>query len=143
MQQTRQIISARQLQKLARNDNPVFLAIIRQTYECPQRRGNKGNKRSSHRVPNSAPAHDMTEGEKRKINCETGPKKDISTVAERERQVLSSVPDNYREDLQFLIEEYLDIFPEKLPKGVHPSQEVQHHIEIESDSKTPTDHHIC
>ena len=33
--------SARQLQKLAKNDNPVSLAIIKQTNESSQRRGNK------------------------------------------------------------------------------------------------------
>ena len=137
MQQTRQIISGRQLQKLDKNDNPVFVAIIRQTNESPQRRGNRGNKRSPHRVANFAAAHGMTEGEKRKINHEIGPKKDIITIGERQQQLLSSVPVNYRKDLESLIKEYRDIFPEKLPKGVPPSREVQHHIEIEPGSKPP------
>ena len=37
LSQTRQIISARQIQKLAKDDNPVFLAIVRQTNETPQK----------------------------------------------------------------------------------------------------------
>ena len=79
----------------------------------------------------------MTEGTRRKINKETGPKKDIITVAERECQVLESVPSSFRKDLGNLIKEYRDIFLEKLPKGVPPLREVQHHIEIELGSKPP------
>ena len=94
------------------------------------------NKRSSHCVANFATAHGMIEGEKWKINRETGPRKDIITVTERERQVLDSVPISHRENLEILIREYRDIFPEKLPKGVPPSREVQHHIEIELGSKS-------
>ena len=85
LSQTRGIISARQIQKSAKDDHPVFLAIVRQTNETPQKRGKKGNERSPHLVANFAAAHGMTEGEKRKINRETGPKKDITSVAETER----------------------------------------------------------
>ena len=95
------------------------------------------NKRSPHRVANFVAARGMTEGEKRKINRETSPRKDIISVAERERQVLDSVPINHRENLEKLIKEYRDIFPENLPKGVPLSQEVQQHIEIEPGSKPP------
>ena len=42
LSQTRQIISARQIQKLAKGDNPVFLAIVRSTNEAPHKRGKKG-----------------------------------------------------------------------------------------------------
>ena len=40
LSQMRQIISARQIQKLANDDNPVFSAIVRQTNETPQKWGN-------------------------------------------------------------------------------------------------------
>ena len=76
------------MQKLAKDDNFVFLSIVRQMDETPQKRGKKGNKRSPNCVASFTAAHGMTEGEKRKINRETGPKKDIISVAERERQVL-------------------------------------------------------
>ena len=79
----------------------------------------------------------MTEGEKRKINRETGPEKDIISFAEREQQVLDSIPENHRKHLQKLIKEYRDIFPEKLPKGAPPLREVQHKIEIEPGRKPP------
>ena len=82
-------------------------------------------------------AHGLTEGQKRLMNRKIGPNKNIVSVAERERQVLDSVSINHRKDLEKLIQEYRDIFPEKLPKGVPPLREVQHKIEIKPGSKPP------
>ena len=73
------MISPRQIQKLAKNDQPIFLAIIRRTNDAPRKRSNK---RSSDRVAKFAAAHGMTEGRKRSINKNIGPKKDIIIVAE-------------------------------------------------------------
>ena len=64
LSQTRQIISARQIQKLTKDDNPVFLSIIRSTNEAPRTRGKKGNKRSPVHVARFA-AHGLTESQKR------------------------------------------------------------------------------
>ena len=128
---TRQIMSARQMQKLIKNDEPVFLVVVRTSNDfVPRGKKNKGgNKRSpSYAAVNSA--HGMTKGQRRKINKETGPRKDIITVEEREREVLNSVPIVYRESLEKVIQKYRDVFPEKLPKGVPPNREVQHRIEI-------------
>ena len=50
--------------------------------------------------------HGMIETEKRKINRESDPKKDIISMAEQERQVLHSVPENHRKDLEKFIQEY-------------------------------------
>ena len=36
-----------------------------------------------------------------------------------------------------LIQEYHDLFPEQLPKGIPPSREVKHHINVEPGSKPP------
>ena len=63
-------------------------------------------------------------------------------MKEKEQQVLNSVPERHRKDLKSLIDEYKDVFPEKLPKGVPPSREVKHVIEIEPGSNPPTDSHI-
>ena len=142
MSQTLQIISARQIQKLAMDDNPIFLAIVRQANYTPQGRGKKGNKRSSHRVEIFAAAHGMTEGEKQKINRETDPKKDIISVAERERQILNSVPKNHKKDLEILIKEYWDIFPGKLPKGVPPSWRHSILLKLNQAANPLTDHHV-
>ena len=113
---TRQMITARQIQKLAKQGQPVFLAIIRPAQDVPQRRGKKsGNKKSP---IYAATSHGMTEGQKRKISKETGPKKDWITVAEREQQVLNSVPENDRKKLETIIREFRDIFPERLSKDL-------------------------
>ena len=53
------------------------------------------------------------------------PKKGYKSVAERERQVVGKVPVWYRENLDRLINDYCQIFSEKLPEGVPTSREVQ------------------
>ena len=98
LSQSRRLITARQLSKLAKGDNPVFLAIVRSTDEAPQMKNR--NKRSSARVAQFAAAHGMSEGRKRSINKKEGPNKNIITVAERERQVLDSVFVDHRERLE-------------------------------------------
>ena len=71
---------------LIKNYEQVFLAIIRTSNDfVPLGKKKKGeNQRSpSYGAVNSA--HGMTEGQKRKINKESGPKKNIISVKERER----------------------------------------------------------
>ena len=72
----------------------------------------------------------MTEGHKRKINKQSGPRKDIIAVKEQKREVLDSVSKIHRKSLEKLIKEYQDVFPEKLPKAAPPNREAQHHIKI-------------
>ena len=71
LSQTRQITSARQIQKLAKDENSVFLAVVISTNEAPHKRGKKGNKRSPDHVARFA-AHGLTEGQKRLMNRKTG-----------------------------------------------------------------------
>ena len=73
LEQARQIVSARQIQKLAKNDSPAFLAIVR-VNETPNKRDIKGRKRSHDHEARFAAAHGITEGQKRQINKKTGPK---------------------------------------------------------------------
>ena len=80
LSQSRRIISARQISKLAKGDNPVFLAIVRATNEDSKTNGPK--KRSSARAARFAAAHGLSEGKKRSINKSQGPKKDIIMMAE-------------------------------------------------------------
>ena len=105
LSEARRIISARQIQKLAKEDNHIFLDIIRSTYDAPQIRGKKGNKKFPHRAARFA-AHGLMEGQKRLMNRKTGPKKDIITVKEREQQVLDNAPQVFRKDLVKHIKEY-------------------------------------
>ena len=81
---SRQLITARQMSKIAKGDNLVFLAIICETNEAPPRK--KANKGSSVRAAHHAAAHGMSEGTRRSINKKEGPRKDIISVAEREQQ---------------------------------------------------------
>ena len=72
---TRQILTARQIQKLAKQGQPVCLAIVWPTNDVPRiRRKRGGNKKSP---IYAAVAHGMTEGQKRKISKETGPRRNL------------------------------------------------------------------
>ena len=133
LSQSRQIISARQMNKIAKGDTPVFLAIVRATSAKPT--NSRPRKRSSGRAARFAAAHGITEGRKRLINQSQGPRKDMISVEEREQQVLESVPIIHREKLTQLVTEFRDIFPEQLPKGIPPERVVEHSIKIEPGSK--------
>ena len=71
------------------------------------------------------------------MNKEIGPNKNITSLAEQEHQVLDGVPESHPECLGKLIQEYYDLFPEQLPKGIPPSREVKHRIDVELGSKPP------
>ena len=113
----------------------MFLAVIRPAYDVPQTRRKKGGNKKSPIY--AAAAHGMTEGQKRKISEETGPKKEFIAVAEREQQVLNSDLEGCRKKLKTIIQQYCDIFPEKLSKGLPADQQVQHQIKLEPGSKPP------
>ena len=142
LSQERKIISARQIKKLAKNDIPIFLAIVRATNNHPQGMKIRGNKSSSNRAAKFDAAHGMTEGQKRKINQDIGPQKNFISVADRERQVLESIPKSHREGLEKLIQEYRDLFPEKLPQGIPPSREYNITLRSSQAVNPLTDHHI-
>ena len=133
LSQSRQLITARQMSKLAKGDHSIFLAIVRPTNENPQVK--KTNKRSSARAACFAAAHGISEGQRQVMNKSQGPKKDIISVAEREQQVLDGVPVCHRERLSHLIQQYCDIFSEQLPKGIPPKRAAEHTIKIEPESK--------
>ena len=116
-------MSARQMQKLINNDEPVFLDVVRTSDNFVPR--GKRNKLSPGYATVQT-AHGMTEGQRRKINKESGPKKNLISVKEREQEVLDSVPKIHRGHLEKVMQNYRDVFPEKLSKGAPPSREVQH-----------------
>ena len=70
--QARQIISARQIQKLAKEDHPIFLAIIRAN-EDPQEQMTRKDKRIHRRAARLAATHGLIEGQRRMMNKGTGP----------------------------------------------------------------------
>ena len=99
----RRIMSARQVQKLIKNDEPVFLAVVRASNSVVPR-GSRNKRSPSYAAINSA--HGMAERQRRKINKESGPKKNIIFVKEREQEVLNSIPGVYRESLEKVIQKY-------------------------------------
>ena len=112
----------------------MFLTVVRASDNFVPR-GRKSKQSPSYAAVNVA--YGMTEGHRRKINKESGPKKNIISVKEREQEVLNIGPTVYREFLEKIIQKYRDIFPEKLPKGAPPNREVQHRIEVEPGSDPP------
>ena len=78
-------MSARQMQKLIKNDEPVFLVVVRTSNDfVPHGRGKRGGNQGSPSYVAVNSGYGMTEGRKRKINKEFGPKKNIISN-ERER----------------------------------------------------------
>ena len=73
-------MSARQMQRLIKNDELVFLAVVRASDNFVPR-GSKNKRSPSYAAVNST--HGMTEGQRRKINKEYWPKKNIISVKER------------------------------------------------------------
>ena len=65
-------------------------------------------------------SHGMTEGQRRKINKESGPVKNLKSVKEREQEALDGVPKDFREPLGKMIQKYRDVFPENYLKVYHP-----------------------
>ena len=93
------------------------------------------DKRIQRRVAKLVVAHGLTESQKQMMNNETGPVKNIISVQERDRQALEGALVGHRESLEKIIQEYHNLIPEKLPKGVPPSREVQHCIDMEPTNK--------
>ena len=79
---SRQLISARQLQKLAKADSPFYLAIVRKTDEVVRTR--QRTKRTPSRVTQFPAPHGRTKIIKWLISKQKGPKKDTMSVAQRE-----------------------------------------------------------
>ena len=96
-------MSARQMQKLIKNDEPVFLEVVR-TLDNFAPRSRKNKVSPGYAAVNTA--HGMTEGQRRRINKESGPRKNIISVKEREKEVLDSVPKIYKESLGNIIQKY-------------------------------------
>ena len=61
------------------------------------------DKRIQRRAAKLAAADGLTESQKKLMNKQTGPNKNIISVEEREQQVLEGVPVGHRENLEQLI----------------------------------------
>ena len=47
------------------------------------------------------------------------------------------MPKEHRHDLETILKEFCDVFPEKLPAGKPPKRAIEHEIQLEDGSKPP------
>ena len=126
----RQLMTARGLKKLLKREKEtVFLAVVR----CigKPRTGRIVNA-SVHGNPQG-----LTEKKKRDIMKASGPKKEFLSVKEREEEILERVQPEFQGKLREIVEEYREVFPEKLPKGRPPKRDVEHVIETDPAAEPP------
>ena len=120
-------MTSRGLKKLIKQEkHQVFLAVVR----CIGRP----------RIVNAAihpESQGLTEKKKRELMKASGPKKEFLSVKEREEEILERVQLEFRGKLREIVDEYRDIFPEKLPKGRSPKREIDHSIEADPDAQPP------
>ena len=111
------MISSKQVAKIMKRGEPVFLAVIR---------------------PTSQSGQGMTQKAKQQIMKETGPIRKAPPVAETRKRMCNEAPADIRTELHDLLKEYADLFPEKLPKGRPPQREVEFEIKMEEGATPPS-----
>ena len=94
------------MKKLVKKKTPIFLAVV---WAQENRKVNGAVKSES---------IGLTEGKKRDLMKKLGPKKRFLNVEEREEQILSKVSPDVRGKLKELIDDFKDVFPDTLPKGL-------------------------
>ena len=77
----------------------------------------------------------LTEGKKRDLMKQQGPKKRFLSVEEREAEILSKVSPDVHGKLKELVDEFKDVFPDTLPKGRPPKRDIVHEIRTEEGTK--------
>ena len=110
------IISSKQMDKLVRRGETVFLAMIR-----PMQ-----------------PKQGMTQKVKFEQMKKTGPVRKTPPVSETRKRMCNEAPADVRTRLQKLLTEYEDLFPEKLPKGRPPKREIEFEIKLEEGANPPS-----
>ena len=105
-------MSLKAAKKLAKANEPLFLAVVRSISLKPSKR-----MKTNSSVLAAAHAQEMIEGEKRKQRMLKGPKKDFKSVQKREQELIQSGDPSYNLQLQTLVKDFRDVFPKTLPKG--------------------------
>ena len=70
--------------------------------------------------PSNQPVQGMTQKAKLQKMKETGPVRKAPSVAKTRKLICSEAPAGVRAELDQLPREYMDLFPERLPKGQPP-----------------------
>ena len=113
----RQLLTAKQMTKCIKKNEPVYLAFIRPK---PVQR-----------------SQGMTQKTKREQMKQSGPVRKAPPVAETKKKICSAAPSTVRKDLIALLEEFSDLFPEQLPKGRPPKRSVEFEIKTEEGAVPP------
>ena len=69
---------------------------------------------------------------------EKGPIRKAPPVAETRKRMCQSVPANVRKELDAVLQEYSELFPEQLPKGKPPKRDVEFDIRTEEGATLPS-----
>ena len=127
-------ISLKQTIKMAQSrDTPVLLAVVRPTSAEDITKTKKKIKTKTR----AGAMHGRTEGEKRRMLKESGPTKDTVTVKDTMKHMVEKADRAVRGELSKLLEEYGDVFPEKLPYGPPPKRMLDHEIEVVPGAEPP------
>ena len=124
------------MKKSAKQNVPMFAAIVRQVEPVQQQKFKKG--KSNKPVYCNISAQGRTKGVKMQEMKLKGPEKEFISFQEREQQIIDVVAAEYRQNLQVLVREFTYVFPETLPKGSPQKRDIEHDIQIEEGSKPPS-----
>ena len=113
-----QLISSKQVAKVMRKGEPVYLALIRSTTE-PAVQG-------------------LTQKSKLQKMKEKGPVRKAPPVAETRKRMCQNAPEGVKKELDHLLQEYAELFPEQLPKGKPPKRAMEFEIRIEEGATPPS-----
>ena len=110
------MISAKRMNKLLRRGADVHLAVI---------------------MPSSIQGSGVTQKVKQQMMKEKGPIRKAPPVAETRSKMCKEAPVEIRVELQGLLKQYEDVFPEQLPKGKPPKRTVEFEIKTEEGLTPP------
>ena len=111
-----------------KSDLPIFLCLLRPT-ELPR------DKRGKSKVKVGA-TKGRTEGEKYRLMKETGPVKTEVPIEEVIKKKVQEADPAVQEELKGILEEYKEVFLDKLPYGPPPKRIVDHEIDT-APGETP------
>ena len=118
----RQFVSPRQLKKiLKRSNDQCFLVVVRPVKEEENAR-QKG----------------MTQRFKHDLMKEKGAVRAAPPMEQTRSKICSDAPRKIRDALSRMLQEYEDLFPEKLPKGRPPKRAVEFEINIVPEATPPS-----
>ena len=88
-------------------------------------------------MPSSIQGHGVTQKVKQQIMKEKGPIRKAPPVADTRSKMCKEAPVAVRTELQGLLKQYEDVFPEQLPKGKPPKRTVEFEIKTEEGATPP------